>query len=275
MSNLQLRVLSSIAFVVLIIGPLFIGPRWAFTIYAILGWFTLREFNNLLVNSESKINSVGSSIIYFLLVVIVYEYSFQEVKYASSLTLLLGATSLIMVIWEVFRKNTRPLSSIGISIFTPLYTASSFLGIAYFLGYRTDLIQPWIIISLFSLIWINDSAAYLFGRKIGKTKLIEHISPNKTWEGSISGLVVALLTGFGLSLIEGMPPWPIMLGFAVVTVIGGSLGDLFESRIKRAANVKDSGKFLPGHGGFLDRFDAMMLAIPIAILYFEFILPKS
>ncbi len=66
-----------------------------------------------------------------------------------------------------------------------------------------------------------------------------------------------------------------MLGFAVVTVIGGSLGDLFESRIKRAANVKDSGKFLPGHGGFLDRFDAMMLAIPIAILYFEFILPKS
>lgn len=275
MSNLQKRVLSSIAFVALIIGPLFIGPRWAYTVYAILGVLTLREFGNLLVKSGSKINLAGSVLLYALMTVLVYEQAFQEIRYSSEIVLFIGAAILFVITGEIFRKNESPLSSVGNTLFTTLYTAMSFLGISYFLAVRTDLPQPWILISLFALIWINDSGAYLLGRKIGKTKLIEHISPNKTWEGSISGLTASLIAGFGLSLIDGMPEWPVMIGFALVAVVSGSLGDLFESRLKRAADVKDSGTFLPGHGGFLDRFDAMMLAVPFAILYFEIILPKA
>ena len=140
--------------------------------------------------------------------------------------------------------------------------------------YRNDLPTEWMTISLFALIWINDSGAYLVGRKIGRTKLFERLSPNKTWEGSIGGLISSLLAGFGLSLLTDMPSSLIMIGFAATCIVFGDFGDLFQSRLKRAANVKDSGKFLPGHGGFFDRFDAMILAVPAAIVYFELVAPK-
>lgn len=274
MSNLVKRILSSIVFVVLIIGPLFLSTRIAYSLYALLGLFTLNEVMNLTQKTRSSPLKVFGAINYGLLVVLIYEWIFHENNHIHLLLLGLGASSLAAFYAEIFRQNKNPFESVSTSFVAPSFTALSFLGIAYFFVYRTDLPSPWMTISVFALIWINDSAAYLIGRKIGKTKLFERLSPNKTIEGSLSGLVFAMLAGYCLSFIEGMPHWGIMVSFALVCVISGSLGDLFESRVKRAADVKDSGIFLPGHGGFFDRFDAMMLAIPTAILFFEAFLPK-
>lgn len=274
MSNLVKRILSSIVFVVLIIGPLFLSTRIAYSLYALLGLFTLNEVMNLTQKTGSSPLKVFGAINYGLLVVLIYEWIFHENNHIHLLLLGLGASSLAAFYAEIFRQNKNPFESVSTSFVAPSFTALSFLGIAYFFVYRTDLPSPWMTISVFALIWINDSAAYLIGRKIGKTKLFERLSPNKTIEGSLSGLVFAMLAGYCLSFIEGMPHWGIMVSFALVCVISGSLGDLFESRVKRAADVKDSGIFLPGHGGFFDRFDAMMLAIPTAILFFEAFLPK-
>lgn len=118
---------------------------------------------------------------------------------------------------------------------------------------------------IFSL-WINDTMAYIVGSFIGKTPLSK-ISPKKTWEGTIggiilcSGLTLLILTQFN---IPGADPTGAVLAFAVA--IAGTTGDLFESKLKRMAGVKDSGTLLPGHGGFLDRFDSLLFAVPVAWL---------
>jgi phosphatidate cytidylyltransferase len=118
-------------------------------------------------------------------------------------------------------------------------------------------------------IWINDTMAYIVGSLIGKTPLTK-ISPKKTWEGTIGGaiLAVAVVTTLWYFLI-GENTIFIAIGTAVIAAIVGTLGDLLESKLKRMANVKDSGSFMPGHGGFLDRFDSLILATPFVWLFLQ------
>ena len=124
-----------------------------------------------------------------------------------------------------------------------------------------------IIIGFFILLWSSDTGAYLAGRFFGKHKLFERISPKKTWEGSIGGGVLSLIAAYVISLffhnIE-LKDWMIL---AIITVVGGGLGDLVESMHKRNLNVKDSGNLLPGHGGILDRFDGLFIAVPFIYAY--------
>jgi len=121
---------------------------------------------------------------------------------------------------------------------------------------------------IISSIWINDTMAYIIGSLIGKTPLSK-ISPKKTWEGTIGGVVlsvfvVGLIAFFGLN--SGAITIYIML-LAAIACVAGTFGDLLESKLKRLAGVKDSGNIMPGHGGFLDRFDSLLLAIPAVWLY--------
>lgn len=275
MSNLTKRILSSVLFVMLIIAPLYVSGRVAYTVYVLLGAFTLKEVLKLSTKTGAVALKPISLAIYTLTVVLIYQLAFEHAEQARLTLIFLGMAMLGTFLSEIFRKNPHPFESVAVGISAPLFISLSFSGIIYFLAYREDLPQPGIIVAIFSLIWINDSAAYLLGRKIGKRKLFERISPNKTIEGSLAGLLTSMAAGAGISQINGMPSLWIMIGLAVVCVFSGSLGDLFESRIKRAAGVKDSGVFLPGHGGFFDRFDAMMFAIPSSILFFETLLPKS
>ncbi|WP_390406717.1 phosphatidate cytidylyltransferase [Lacticaseibacillus jixiensis] len=118
------------------------------------------------------------------------------------------------------------------------------------------------------IVWLTDSGAYMVGRKLGKHKLWPAISPNKTWEGSIGGNIVALI--FAAIYLHFFPQyysfWP-MMGIALFLSVVGQLGDLVESALKRYYGVKDSGKILPGHGGILDRFDSMLLVFPMLHLF--------
>jgi len=120
-------------------------------------------------------------------------------------------------------------------------------------------------------IWINDTMAYLVGSFMGKTPL-SAISPKKTWEGTLGGMVLAVLVVcLGAHAIWGMDP-DLLFALSVAAAVSGTCGDLLESKIKRLAGVKDSGHFMPGHGGFLDRFDSLLLAAPTvwAVLYLFF-----
>jgi phosphatidate cytidylyltransferase len=140
-------------------------------------------------------------------------------------------------------------------------------------------VHPALLLGVLGTAWISDTAAYFVGRRFGKRKLAPSISPGKTWEGVAGALAAvglyALAWGY-LGRSGGLPGWPggaraaaawifpVLLGLAVV----GMIGDLFESLIKRQAGVKDSGTFLPGHGGILDRIDAPMAMLPLAVLVF-------
>jgi phosphatidate cytidylyltransferase len=140
-----------------------------------------------------------------------------------------------------------------------------------------DISKPWILpMMIICSIWINDTIAYIVGSLIGKRPLSK-ISPKKTWEGTIGGIILAtFITGFLFTYINSditRPGYSFQFAvmplyiIAAIASIAGTFGDLFESKLKRMAGVKDSGNLMPGHGGFLDRFDSMLLAIPAVWIY--------
>ncbi len=139
--------------------------------------------------------------------------------------------------------------------------------------------NPKIIIGLFILIWTNDTFAYLVGKSIGKHKLFERISPKKTIEGFIGGVLFAVFAGFLISklYIKASPNFSeksILIWTIIALIVGifGTIGDLIESKFKRIAGIKDSGKIMPGHGGILDRLDSVIFVAPIVYLFYQ-ILP--
>jgi phosphatidate cytidylyltransferase len=124
------------------------------------------------------------------------------------------------------------------------------------------------VLLLFALVitWVGDTAAYFVGRSIGKYKLAPHLSPKKTWEGTVASFVGSLIVA--LIVVRYMTvPLPHLLGMAAAGNVAGQVGDLLESAYKRSAGIKDSGSLLPGHGGVLDRIDALILAIPVVWYY--------
>ena len=132
--------------------------------------------------------------------------------------------------------------------------------------------NPKIIIGIFILIWTNDTFAYIVGKSIGKHKLFERISPKKTIEGFVGGIIFATIAGFLISkyYIEGSKfNQYIWIGFAVIVGVFGTIGDLIESKFKRIAGVKDSGKIMPGHGGILDRLDSVIFVAPFIFLFYQ------
>ncbi len=124
------------------------------------------------------------------------------------------------------------------------------------------------ILAIFVFLWVNDTAAYFIGTLIGKHKLIEHISPKKSIEGFIAGVFFTVISSFIFARL--FPDFSIVywIVFAVIVSLFGTLGDLFESLIKRTSSVKDSGNLIPGHGGILDRIDSLLVATPAVFLYF-------
>jgi CDP-diglyceride synthetase len=125
---------------------------------------------------------------------------------------------------------------------------------------------PALLLFAMVIIWVGDTAAYFVGRSFGKYKLAPHLSPNKTWEGTVASLVGSLIVAFLFARFMTVPLQH-LLGMAAVGNVAGQVGDLLESAYKRSAGVKDSGSLLPGHGGVLDRIDALILAIPVVWYY--------
>ncbi|MBO6025890.1 MAG: phosphatidate cytidylyltransferase [Bacteroidales bacterium] len=137
--------------------------------------------------------------------------------------------------------------------------------------YRKDFFMglsgPKLLLLIFALLWVNDTFAYLTGRLLGKHKLFPRISPGKTIEGSIGGLVFTIAGIIVFSHFVDWLPMKKAIGMGLIAVVFGTLGDLCESMLKRQAGVKDSGKLIPGHGGILDRFDSVLFAVPFVFVF--------
>ena len=129
------------------------------------------------------------------------------------------------------------------------------------------LFDPKYVLLIFVLLWTNDTFAYLTGKLLGKHKLFERISPGKTIEGSLGGLVFTMAGIIVYSHYVSWLPMEEAIGMGLIAVVFGTLGDLCESMLKRQAGVKDSGKLIPGHGGILDRFDSVLFTVPFVFVY--------
>ncbi|HYU35369.1 MAG TPA: phosphatidate cytidylyltransferase [Thermoanaerobaculia bacterium] len=128
--------------------------------------------------------------------------------------------------------------------------------------------DPWLIFLLLAIVWLGDTGAYYVGRRLGRHKMAPVVSPNKTWEGAVAGFAVSVVAAAVWSACRLGRLDLGLLGVAALTALAAQVGDLMESLIKRGAGVKDSGHVLPGHGGVLDRMDAMLFAAPVMLLGF-------
>ncbi len=172
----------------------------------------------------------------------------------------------IFFIIELVSKNDKPFKNIAYNLLSLLYISAPFAMLNYVI-IENNKYQPELILGILVIIWINDIFAYLTGSVIGKTPLLKRISPAKTIEGFTGGAIAAIISGYIISTFFLQLSYKNWLTISVIIVIFGTLGDLIESMFKRSIDVKDSGKLIPGHGGILDRIDAVLFSLPFVIGY--------
>jgi phosphatidate cytidylyltransferase len=191
--------------------------------------------------------------------------------------LLLIPMMLLIIVVELYRKQEKPFDSLAHTFFSVLYTAIPFsmfpfsaysrTGLQSLLPHSDIVFSPGIIVGFFLLIWANDTGAYLTGMSFGRHRLFERISPKKSWEGFFGGVVLACIVAWLLSGWLGVVAKYHWVIISLIISVAGTYGDLVESMLKRSTGVKDSGTIMPGHGGFLDRFDSAIISFPLVYLF--------
>lgn len=259
MREILIRALSGIVYVAVIMGSILYAKESFYAIFYVIMMLCLYEFKKLIQLSYNWTFVVAS-----LIFINFIDPPLIEHKYLHSLLIV---SLFVPVIYQLFKsKITLTSSKLGHYFLALAYIALPFAMLIQ-IPFIKDQYHPEIIISVFILIWVSDTFAYLVGSKIGKTKLYEKVSPNKTIEGALGGLVAALIGGVLISLYIteiALIHW-VIISFIVFGF--GLLGDLIESKFKREAGVKDSSNFIPGHGGFLDRLDSIIFAAPFVYVY--------
>lgn len=278
-SILKQRTLSAIVFVIIMLAGL-IWNNWSFfTLFLLIQLGCLYEYQKLLALIYPSYKNISAVHKWGLLVVgclmmmtlgpVDLTINGMSIKFLGSRALLLVIALMITI--DIFSKKLS-IQNLAISIagivYIPMslslfFQLKSFMTNTYF-GSWTFSIPLLLIVS----IWVNDTMAYLVGSVIGKTPL-SPISPNKTWEGTIAGIILSvLIVSKGMALVVPIQEKYIFY-ISLIASIAGNFGDLLESRLKRLAGVKDSGSMMPGHGGFLDRFDSILFATPFVWLILQ------
>ncbi len=265
MPNIILRTLSGLAYVVLVLLACFSGTYGQIALASVFTVFSVTEWMQFGHNKKGGLSTL--LLIAAILLAIFTLTNVVEAPYLTQqflkmiLALIIGA----IMLSQAFHSKNVP-ERLFHATFPLLYIGIPATLLPMMANYH-DHNYPWMLASVFILIWCNDTFAYLIGSQFGKHKLFPRISPNKTWEGFLGGIISTLIASFIFSRLFPFMPYGGWLGLALVVLIFGTLGDLFESAIKRAYGVKDSGKFMPGHGGMLDRIDSLLFALPMAYFY--------
>lgn len=270
MSNLLQRSLTGFVFVLAIIGGLIFSKFGFLILFLIILVFSLWEFYNLSHRAIARPQKYFGILIGVMYFIANYAYAGHAVD-AKIFSLFIPLVVFVFI-FELYRKSKRPFNNIAFTLLGLLYIAVPISMFNYFVFHYTNQIvyNYKILLGFFFLLWANDTGAYLVGVSIGRNKLFERISPKKTWEGFIGGVIVTLGVGYIISRYFTALALDQWLTIALLVAILATLGDLVESMFKRSLNIKDSGKILPGHGGVLDRFDGVFLAAPIIYAYLQF-----
>ena len=269
-SNLQQRCLTGSIFIVILAVCILAGHIPFICLFSVITAMMLYEFYKLA--NENQSTSIGT---YFhsaagalFFVISSGRLTFIDKR----MMLTIGSAYLIYLFTsELFRKADNPVKNWAYILLGQIYITLPFILLGL-LGSSYDDYNPDLILGLFILIWLNDSGAYVVGSTLGRHKLFPRVSPKKTWEGFIGGVVVAMIGGYVLSLfMTELNIWQ-WIAFGGTASIFATLGDLNESLLKRTMGVKDSGNILPGHGGMLDRLDSVLLACPAIYFLLSIIL---
>ena len=270
LNALKLRTLTGFVFAnVMVIGTL-LNKYTFYTIYTLLIFLCLREFYSHVLESKKYFRIVATLVGIATYWIFAYRIEIRSLNTGIEVSLLFPVLWSLLFIWLLFLHRNDPIKEMGVTYLGYIYIVFPFVLLQSITFNGLDF-DPFWAFSLLILIWANDSWAYLIGSKFGKTKLYEKISPKKSWEGFVGGLIASIIFGilfWRFSKEEAhtisLPFW---IGLAVIVSVFGTIGDLIESLLKRSLGIKDSGNILPGHGGFLDRMDGFIFCLPFVSFY--------
>ncbi len=261
MKELFVRAISGLIYVTLVIAAMFASREWFIGLFFILGIITLYEFLKLVHLKSFLTYILFAAAFYFLSYSI---FDFRAVHLLLIITIFVNLFLLKDVLWV----NKIPMFGKKKYITVLFYLMSGFVFLTLIPTAQFSY-EPMVILGVFIIIWTNDTFAYLVGKNFGRTKLLERISPKKTVEGFLGGIAGALIAAFFIHKYTEIYELWIWLIIAVITSVFGTIGDLVQSKFKRQAGVKDSGKIMPGHGGIYDRLDSVIYASPFIYSFLE------
>ncbi|GHE29522.1 phosphatidate cytidylyltransferase [Sphingobacterium griseoflavum] len=263
---MKTRAITGFFFIGVLIAAVLLGPFVFIPFFALLGVYSVYEFYKMVQAMDIRPlvwTAIACATIGFLLLGAVLVGFFPE----GSLLWLFSA-AFLLYITALFRQSTTAIQDLSYTLFGLCYAAIPF-GIFICLGFLEGSYDPYIPLGFLILLWTNDTGAYLAGKSFGRRKLFERISPNKTWEGFVGGMLLAVVVSFNLGrYFDALSNWQ-WLTLALIIGTFGTLGDLVESMLKRNTGMKDSGSLLPGHGGLLDRFDGLLMAAPLVYIFLK------
>ncbi|MCG8475726.1 MAG: phosphatidate cytidylyltransferase [Cytophagales bacterium] len=266
-NNLTQRVITGLLGIAIMIG-LIIWSEWGyFGIFLFITVFAQQEFYKLVkLDDQIPLKTYGT-----ICGALLYMTTFfiqKGILPSDSLFLLVPIMFISFLVKLYKKEEKKPFTNIAFTFMGIIYIALPFSllnVIAYSFGHYNWMLVTGILV----LLWASDTGAYFAGVNFGRTKLFERVSPKKSWEGFIGGACLSMIVAYCLSFcITEILPWQ-WLCMSAIIVITGTYGDLIESLFKRSISIKDSANSLPGHGGFLDRFDGLLLAAPFIVAFLK------
>jgi phosphatidate cytidylyltransferase len=279
-SNFWQRAITGTVFVIVMVGCM-MWSYWSLcALFFLISMLGLNELYSIL-NKHGNLHpqkSIGMAVGAILFLLFAFRYQFTSELIFTMMIPLLVAIFFV----ELYRKRESPFINISVTILGIIYVVLPFaLWVNFVCPYTTFhnqvidqlanaflpaiMYNPHILLGYFFILWTNDTGAYITGRTMGKHKLWERISPKKTWEGFIGGIVLSIAVGYLISHYYTELSPILWMTIGLLVGVFGTLGDLVESMFKRSVDVKESGGILPGHGGILDRFDGVLLSTPVIL----------
>jgi phosphatidate cytidylyltransferase len=267
LSNFIKRLITAVVCIILIIASLILGKYTYSLILFTINLLALFEFFNII--SYKNIYPGRYLGITFGSVLFILSFIISSKIVSSQFYLTLIPLAILVFILELFRGKPDPFINIALTFLGVIYISVPLSIINYLVFPANNLFEYTysVVLGYLILIWTNDTSAYIFGITIGKHKLFKRISPKKTWEGFIGGMIITIVVAWLIpGLFSTLNRTDLLVFGSIISTIGVA-GDLSESMLKRSMNIKDTGNILPGHGGILDRIDSILLTSPMVFLY--------
>lgn len=278
MKNIVTRAISGTIYVAVIVAATIAGGYWFFALTGLLAAAASFEYQRIAAQAEGhdiptaiRMTDFAATMLMWLAVpAYVYTAAAYPGHEFKAIAATPTAVAAIMVLYFLIRM-TIALAQNGPGAFS--MTGRSYLGVLY-IGVPVAMLNALmahtgsaLVLLMFVMIWLNDTGAYLVGSSFGRNPLCKRLSPKKSWEGFWGGMAFCILAGAIYATLFVHGQYLAWVAFGVIICLASTVGDLFESMMKRAAGVKDSGNLIPGHGGVLDRIDSLLMAAPAAALY--------
>lgn len=267
LNNLQQRVIAAIIGVAFILFAILYNDLTFMLLFCTISTLTQLEFYKLLgLDGNQPLTYYGT---FCGISLIVLTYLIEKDIVAFENYFLISPLLAMIFFIKLYKKNDiKPFTNIGFTFLGLIYVALPF-SLIIAMAMRGGTYNYEIVIGSLLLLWASDIGGYFAGTKFGKRKLFERVSPKKSWEGALGGAIFAAVIAFTLGrYFQSYEPWKWYCIGAIIVVVG-TYGDLVESLFKRSIAIKDSGSSIPGHGGFLDRFDGLLLSAPFIVTFIK------